>query len=64
MALSGLFAVVAMWGGLALSYAISSLPPSSAVIGLAAGSYVAASAFAWMRRRRAPSRSLTSAAAS
>jgi len=28
-----------MWGGLALSYAIASLPPSSAIIGLAAGAY-------------------------
>jgi zinc/manganese transport system permease protein len=57
MALSGLLAVGAMWGGLALSYAISSLPPSSAVIGLAAGSYAAASAFAW-RRRRGPAQPL------
>ena len=39
MALSGGLAVAAMWGGLALSYAVPSLPPSSAVIGLAAGAY-------------------------
>jgi zinc/manganese transport system permease protein len=36
---SGGFAVIAMWGGLALSYAIPSLPPSSAIIGLAASFY-------------------------
>jgi zinc/manganese transport system permease protein len=40
LALSGLIAVGAMWGGLALSYAIGSLPPSSAIIGLAGGAYV------------------------
>jgi zinc/manganese transport system permease protein len=39
IALSGGLAVAAMWGGLALSYAVPSLPPSSAVIGLAAGAY-------------------------
>ena len=39
IAVSGLIAVAAMWAGLALSYAIASLPPSSAIIGLAAGAY-------------------------
>jgi zinc/manganese transport system permease protein len=43
VAASGALAVVAMWGGLALSYAISSLPPSSAIIGLAAAEYAGAS---------------------
>jgi len=28
-----------MWGGLALAYAIPTLPPSSAIVGLAAGFY-------------------------
>ncbi len=41
-ALSAALAVVAMWGGLALSYWIPSLPPSSAIIGLAAASYAIA----------------------
>jgi zinc/manganese transport system permease protein len=41
-ALSGAIAVASMWGGLALSYAISALPASTAVIGLAAGAYAAA----------------------
>jgi zinc/manganese transport system permease protein len=50
-ALSGLFAVVAMWGGLALSYAIGSLPPSSAIIGLAGAGYAVSGLLA---RRRAP----------
>ncbi len=39
VALSGLIAVTATWGGLALSYAIPSLPPSTAIVGLAAGAY-------------------------
>ncbi len=47
--LSGLTAVGAMWGGLALSYAIASLPPSSAVIGLAATAYGAAALRARLR---------------
>jgi zinc/manganese transport system permease protein len=42
LALSAGLAVGAMWGGLALSYAVSSVPPSSAIIGLAAGTYAAA----------------------
>jgi zinc/manganese transport system permease protein len=42
LVLSGVFAVLAMWGGLALSYAIASLPPSSAIIGLAGGGYAVA----------------------
>jgi zinc/manganese transport system permease protein len=42
LALSGAIAVGAAWGGLALSYAIASLPPSTAIIGLAAGAYGAA----------------------
>src|SRR6185437_14637330 len=37
LALSALIEVLAMWGGLALSYQIASLPPSSAIIGLAGG---------------------------
>lgn len=43
MALSGALALGAMWGGIALSYAIPSLPPSSAIIGLAVGAYLLAS---------------------
>jgi zinc/manganese transport system permease protein len=42
LALSALLAVLAMWGGLALSYEIASLPPSSAIIGLAGAGYAAA----------------------
>jgi zinc/manganese transport system permease protein len=37
IALAGALAVVAMWGGLTLAYAIPSLPPSSAVVALAVG---------------------------
>jgi zinc/manganese transport system permease protein len=41
--ISSLIAVAATWGGLALSYEISSLPPSSAIIGLAAAAFALAS---------------------
>ncbi len=43
MALSAGIALVAMWGGIALSYVIPSLPPSTAIIGLAVGAYALAS---------------------
>jgi hypothetical protein len=36
-----------MWAGLALAYAVPSLPPSTAIIGLAAGAYVAAAGWRW-----------------
>jgi zinc/manganese transport system permease protein len=49
LALSGAIAVGSMWGGLALSYAISALPASTAIIGLAAGAYAAAGI--WSRVR-------------
>jgi zinc/manganese transport system permease protein len=52
LALSALIAVLAMWGGLALSYEISSLPPSSAIIVLAGAGYAAASLFERARSRR------------
>jgi zinc/manganese transport system permease protein len=44
LALSAALAVASMWGGLALSYEIPSLPPSSAVIGLATLAYIGAAA--------------------
>jgi zinc/manganese transport system permease protein len=50
VALAGLFAVLAVWGGLALSYAVAPLPPSSAIIGLAAAEYAVA-ALLTVRRR-------------
>jgi zinc/manganese transport system permease protein len=34
IALAGLIAVAAMWGGVALAYAVPSLPPSSAIVAL------------------------------
>ncbi len=52
VALSALIAVLAVWGGLALSYQIGSLPPSSAIIGLAGVAY-AGSSLLTRRRRRA-----------
>ncbi len=51
LALSGAIAVGSMWGGLALSYAISALPASTAVIGLAAGTYAAAGLWSQLRIR-------------
>jgi zinc/manganese transport system permease protein len=42
-AVSALIAVGSMWGGLTLSYAVAGLPPSSAIIGFAAGAYALAS---------------------
>jgi zinc/manganese transport system permease protein len=42
LTVSGAIAVGSMWGGLALSYEISALPASTAVIGLAAGAYACA----------------------
>ena len=50
VAISSLIAVAATWGGLALSYGISSLPPSSAIIGLAATAFAIASVLARSRR--------------
>jgi zinc/manganese transport system permease protein len=53
LALSAVIALLAMWGGLALSYQIASLPPSSAIIGLAGAGYAAASVLGRLRSRRA-----------
>jgi zinc/manganese transport system permease protein len=50
VAMSSALAVIAVWGGLGLSYAIASLPPSSAIIGLAAAEYAGASLLAGLRR--------------
>jgi zinc/manganese transport system permease protein len=49
VALSAALAVLSVWGGLALSYAVASLPPSSAIIGLASAGYLAAVATAALR---------------
>ncbi|MEA2211346.1 MAG: zinc/manganese transport system permease protein [Solirubrobacteraceae bacterium] len=50
LALSGALAVLSMWCGLALSYAISGLPPSSAVIGCAAAAYAVCAVISRTRR--------------
>jgi zinc/manganese transport system permease protein len=49
LALSALLAVLATWGGLALSYQVASLPPSSAIIGLAGAAYAGAALYARAR---------------
>jgi zinc/manganese transport system permease protein len=49
VAIAAAIATAAMWGGMALAYLLPSLPPSSAIIGLAAGAYAAAA----LRRRLA-----------
>jgi zinc/manganese transport system permease protein len=51
LALSAGIAVLAMWTGLALSYQIASLPPSSAIIGVAGAGYAAANVFGRVRSR-------------
>jgi zinc/manganese transport system permease protein len=50
IALSAVLAVLSTWSGLALSYAIAWLPPSSAIIAIAAGTYVMAALAARLRR--------------
>jgi zinc/manganese transport system permease protein len=50
--ISSLIAVAATWGGLALSYSISSLPPSSAIIGLAGGAFAVAAGADRLRKWR------------
>jgi len=55
LAFSAAIALAAMWGGLALSYAIPNLPPSSAIIGLAALAFVTAALAARVRRASAAS---------
>jgi zinc/manganese transport system permease protein len=42
VALAGLLAVAATWGGLVLAYEIPSLPPSTAIVALAVGAYAVA----------------------
>jgi zinc/manganese transport system permease protein len=42
LALSAAIAVCSMWAGLALAYAVPSLPPSTAIIGMAAAAYFGA----------------------
>jgi zinc/manganese transport system permease protein len=46
IAIGGLLAVAATWAGLALAYAVPSLPPSSAIVGIAVASYYAATVLA------------------
>jgi zinc/manganese transport system permease protein len=52
IALAGGLGVGAMWGGLALSYAVPRLPPSTAVVALAVGVYALAALVDARRRRR------------
>jgi zinc/manganese transport system permease protein len=53
LALAALLGVGAIWGGLALGYAVPSLPPSTATVALAVGCYAAAAMVAGIRIRRA-----------
>ena len=52
LALSAGIAVGSTWAGLALSYEVSSLPPSAAVVFVAAGAYVAAGTWGRFRDLR------------
>jgi zinc/manganese transport system permease protein len=56
LGLSGAVALLSMWGGLALSYEIPALPPSTAVLGIAAGAYLAANLAQALVGRRAVAR--------
>ena len=51
LALSAAVAVGAMWAGLALSYRVSTLPPSTAIIGFAALAYLTAALCVTVRSR-------------
>jgi zinc/manganese transport system permease protein len=53
LVLSAAIAVGAVWAGLALAYAIPSVPPSSSIIAFAAAAYVAAAAWHWLLRPHA-----------
>jgi len=52
LVLSAVLALAAMWGGLALSYGVPSLPPSFAVIALASGLFALAAVRSRLRRDR------------
>jgi zinc/manganese transport system permease protein len=52
LALSALFALASVWAGIALAYRFSALPPSSAIIGVAAAIYLLAAG--WQRFGRPP----------
>ncbi len=54
LALSGLLAVGSVWVGLVASYEVSALPPSSAIVCAAVGSYVVALALTAARGRSRP----------
>jgi zinc/manganese transport system permease protein len=60
MALSAAIALAAMWAGIALSYAVPSLPPSTAIVALAVGAYglasLASTIALWLPRRKAGDR--------
>ncbi len=53
MAISAAIALAAMWGGLALSYSVPTLPPSTAIVGLLVGAYTLASIAGRAAGRRA-----------
>ncbi len=55
IALAGVLGVGAMWGGLALGYAVPQLPPSTAIVALAVGVYATVALMDAWRRRRPPS---------
>ena len=52
MVLSVGLSLVSVWGGLVLSYEVATVPPSSAIVGVAAGLYAAAAATRATRRLR------------
>ena len=51
MALSALIALVSVWAGIVLGYEVPSLPPGSAIVGVAAGCYLLATVASARKRR-------------
>src|SRR5581483_3469361 len=63
LALSAALALLAMWGGLTLSYAVPRLPPSFAIIATATAIYAVAALLPMLRRLRPSGRRERPAAA-
>jgi zinc/manganese transport system permease protein len=54
LALSALLALISVWAGIALSYQIASLPPSSAIVIIAGGVYALSFLGTWRSRKPRP----------
>jgi zinc/manganese transport system permease protein len=59
LALSATIAVASVWIGLTASYTLPAVPPSFAILAVAALTYAAAAGYGWLRERRPPVRAAT-----